>query len=131
VPFNASTAVQSSTMVTGRDDAYKACDGVKETNFGTPPHCTHTTPSTDNWWQVEMSPAGPVTAVDLYFRSDCCSTFVSLYCTKAGINVTSHTCILPFTQFIYILRFLVKVSEYTNSNLNCLFLYIMFCICKH
>ena len=74
--FDASTAVQSTTQMPGRDDADHACDGVTNTVHSTPPHCAHTGRFTDNWWQVELAPAGNVTAVDIYFRSECCGTFI-------------------------------------------------------
>ena len=81
---NASTAVQSTTL--GGAVANKACDGVTDTSFFNPKKCAHTGSSTVNWWQVELTPAGNVTAVDIYFRSDCCSTFIVVI--AHGLHIT-------------------------------------------
>jgi len=98
------TAVQSTTSIVGESDAYKACDGVTETNYFNPPHCIHTDATADNWWQVELKPAGNVTAVVVYFRSDCCSTFtvIILYDSlkkNLYINVNTILCFELMTEF--------------------------------
>jgi len=85
------TAVQSTTSIVGESDAYKACDGVTETNYFNPPHCIHTDATADNWWQVELTPAENVAAVVVYFRSDCCSTLTVI------ILSLKKTCVLPLT----------------------------------
>jgi len=87
------TAMQSTTSTVGESDAYKACDGVTETNYFNPPHCIHTDATTDNWWQVELTPAGNVAAVVVYFRSDCCSTFtvIILYESLENLYITLNT----------------------------------------
>jgi len=85
IPTDCSTANQSTTLHLGVSDANRACDGNTSTDYMTPPHCTHTALSNDSWWQVELGPgelttastsAPPVAAVDIYFRSDDCSTFI-------------------------------------------------------
>jgi len=70
---NASSAVQSSTYAVGETDAFIAIDGAKDINDYY--HCTHTLLSAENWWQVDLNSTGLVTAVDIYFRKDCCSIF--------------------------------------------------------
>ena len=68
------TASQSSMKTAGWSEPYRAIDGVLDTDFYNIEHCAHTDNFTENWWQVKLAPAGPVTRVDIYFRSDCCST---------------------------------------------------------
>ena len=75
-----STAQQSSTNRPGWNDADRACDGVTDTDYRNPQHCAHTQSSTDNWWQVELLLVGPVAAVEIYFRSDCCRTCAYRIC---------------------------------------------------
>jgi len=75
IPTDCSTANHSTTGVPGESQAFRACDGVTDTNYYNPNFCEHTPQTLDNWWQVELLVAGPVTAVELYFRSDCCGTF--------------------------------------------------------
>ena len=74
---NASTAVQSSTYAVA--DAFRASDGVTNTDYNNPESCAHSGYSNDSWWQVELMPARNVSGVLIYFPSDCCSTFFLFY----------------------------------------------------
>jgi len=103
-----STAQQSSTNRPGWNDADRACDGVTDTDYRNPQHCAHTQSSSDNWWQVELLLAGPVAAVEIYFRSDCCRTCSYLICVYSIYFFTIYFNVL--WVWVWSLNLLLKIT---------------------
>ncbi|XP_052787270.1 CD109 antigen-like [Mya arenaria] len=77
-------ATLSSVNTEGWSVALRAIDGDLSTDHLRQPPCAHTALSTDNFWQMEFEMPAPVTAVDIYFRSDDCN--------ERNINIWLYVC---------------------------------------
>ncbi|MFC6355534.1 alpha-L-fucosidase [Luethyella okanaganae] len=71
-------AIQSSSTSTTSGIASLAVDGITDGRWGEG-SVTHTQPSNEPWWQVDLGSNAAVTAIDLWNRTDCCGSRLSKY----------------------------------------------------
>jgi len=79
------TVTQSTTRSAG-GEASRAIDGNTNQNFGQN-SCTHSSTSSDNWWNIELGATKWISHVVIWNRSDCCNTrLTGSYVEVGGTN---------------------------------------------